>query len=142
VRGVVYGKLPGNLLGYYDHETGSIHVDEGMDRRDRHMTVVHERFHKLLRHGPCKTPGMGVAREMRVELMTAEYMIPFRALLDAYIACSDPQGMAAFLHVDCELVYARMTGLSRLEQVILNVCAVRCVGVELSATHPDGVLAA
>jgi hypothetical protein len=134
--------MPDQVLGFYDHATGLIHADERMDRRERHLTVTHERFHKLLNHAPSKTPGVNVAREIKVEGMTAEYLIPFRQLLDAYIACSDVQGIAEFLHVDCELVYARMMGLSPLERLILNVCAVRCVGVELSTPHPEGVLVA
>jgi hypothetical protein len=137
---VVYGELPEKMLGYYDHGTGLIHVNESLDRRERHITGVHERFHKLLQHGLCATPGMRTAREIKVEGWTASYMITFRALLDAYTACSDVQAMAEFLNVDCELVYARVMGLSRLERLILDVCAVRCIGVTLSAVHPDGVL--
>ncbi|MCO4257346.1 hypothetical protein [Pseudarthrobacter cellobiosi] len=83
-----------------------------------------------------------MAREIRVEKMTAEYFIPFRALLDAYIACSDVSALAVMLNVDCELVYARLMGLSKLERLMLDVCAVRCIGVELSAEHPEGVLVA
>ncbi|MBT2537265.1 hypothetical protein [Arthrobacter sp. ISL-69] len=139
---VVVGKLPENTLGYYDHGTGLIHVDEDLDRRERHYTVVHERFHKLLKHGPCVTPGARIAREIKVESWTAVYMITFRALLDAYQSCSDVQALAAFLNVDSELVYARMMSLTALERVILDVCAVRCVGVNPTAIHPDGVLVA
>jgi hypothetical protein len=139
---VIYGQLPDQMLGYYDHETGLIHVDENLDRRERHLTGVHERFHKLLQHGICTTPGMQLAREIKVEGWTAIYMITFRALLDAYTACCYAQAMAEFLNVDCELVYARLMGLSRLERTILDVCAVRCIGVTLSAVHPDGVLVA
>ena len=139
---VVYGELPDKMLGYYDHDTGLIHVDEGLDRRERHLTGVHERFHKLLQHGICNTPGARIAREIKVEGWTATYMITFRALLDAFSACSDAQAMAEFLNVDPELVYARILGLSRLERLMLDVCAVRCIGVTLSTLHPDGVLVA
>ena len=139
---VVYGQLPDNMLGYYDHGTGSIHVSEDLDRRERHMTVVHERFHKLLQHDICTTPGRRIAREIKVESWTATYMITFRALMDAFTACSDAQAMAEFLNVDCELIYARILGLSKLESLILDVCAVRCIGVTLSTMHPDGVLVA
>lgn len=141
-NGVVAGVMPAGVLGYYDHGTGTIHVDGTLDRRDRHVTVVHERFHKALKHGPCSTPGVRVAREILVEVMTAKYLISFRDLLDAYTACSDAQGMAEFLNVDCQLIYARLLHLEPLERIMLDVCGVRCVGVELSAEHPDGALVA
>lgn len=140
--GVVLGVLPDQILGYYDHATGLIHADERLDRHERRLTVVHERFHKFLKHEPCGVPGTRIAREIRVEKMTAEYFISFRELLDAYIACSDVGALAKMLNVDCELVYARLMGLSKLERVMLDVCAVRCIGVELSAPHPEGVLVA
>ena len=142
VDGVVLGVMPSQVLGYYDHATGLIHADERLDRHERRLTVTHERFHKILKHEPCGTPGVRLAREMLVEKMTAEYFITFRALLDAYIACSDISALAVMLNVDRELVYARLMGLSKLERLMLDVCAVRCIGVELSAEHPEGVLVA
>ena len=142
VNGVIAGKLPENLLGYYDHATGTIHVDESLDRLRRHQTVVHERFHKALKHAPTATPGVRVARELLVEGMAAQYLISFRNLLDAFAACSDAQGMAMFLNVDCELIYARMMQLTPMEQLFLQVCGIRCIGIDLSVPHPDGVLVA
>lgn len=140
--GVVAGEMPAGVLGFYDHAAGTIHVDERLDRRDRHVTVVHERFHKVLKHGPCSTPGVRVAREILVEGMTAKYFISFRDLLDAFIHCSDAQAMAQFLNVDCELIYARLLHLEPLERLMLDVCATRCVGIKLSTLHPDGALVA
>lgn len=137
---VIAGRMPEGILGYYDHSTGCIHVDERLNRLDRHVTVVHERFHKVLKHEPTDAPGVPVARELLVESLTAEYLIPFRQLLDAFTAFSDVAGMARFLNVDAELIYARVLSLSKLERVLLQVCAVRCVGVALSAPHPSGVL--
>lgn len=142
MAGVVAGVMPAGVLGFYDHGTGTIHVDGSLDRRSRHMTVVHERFHKALKHGPCTTPGVRVAREIQVEGMTAKYFIPFHQLLDAFTHCSDTQGMAEFLNVDCGLIYARLLHLEPLERIMLDVCAVRCVGVQLSTPHPDGALVA
>lgn len=142
VKTVVYDSLPENLLGFYDQSTNVIHVNKSLDRRQRHYTAVHERFHKTLNHGPSSRPGVRASREILVEGMTAQYMIPFRALLDAFTSCSDAQGMAAFLNVDCELVYARIMNLSNLERLMIQVCGIRCVGINLSAPHPDGALAA
>lgn len=139
---VVAGEMPVGVLGYYDHAAGSIHVDKSLDRRERHVTVVHERFHKALKHGPCSTPGVRVAREILVEGMTARYFIKFHALLDAFMNCSDAQAMAEFLNVDCGLIYARLLHLDPLERLMLDVCAVRCIGINLSILHPDGALVA
>lgn len=138
--GVIAGRMPEGVLGYYDHSTGCIHVDERLNRLDRHVTVVHERFHKSLKHAPTDTPGVPVARELLVESLTAEYLIPFRQLLDAWSSFSDVAGMARFLNVDPELIYARVLSLSNLERVLLQVCAMRCVGIDMSAPHPEGVL--
>lgn len=139
---IVPGKMPAGILGFYDHDAGMIHVDESLDRRDRHVTVVHERFHKALKHGECSIPGVRVAREIIVEGMTARYFIPFHQLLDAFQHCSDARAMAEFLNVDCQLIYARLLHLEPLERIMLDVCAVRCIGIELSKLHPDGALAA
>lgn len=139
---VLSGTMPDGILGYYDDETGTIHVDGSLDRRDRHVTVVHERFHKALKHGACSTPGERVAREIQVEGMTARYFISFRDLLEAFTQCSDAQAMAHFLNVDCQLVYARMLHLDPLERVMLDVCGTRCIGISLSTPHPDGALVA
>lgn len=74
--------------------------------------------------------------------MTARYFIKFHALLDAFIHCSDTQGMAEFLHVDADLLIARVLYLDPMERLMLDVCASRCIGIELSARHPNGALVA
>lgn len=140
--GVIAGEMPDGVLGYYDHDAGTIHVDASLDRRDRHVTVVHERFHKALKHGACATPGIRTAREIIVEGMTARYFISFRDLLDAFQHCSDAQALAHFLNVDVELVYARILHLEPIERILLDVCATRCIGINLSTAHPDGALVA
>ena len=91
-----------------------------------------------------RSPGpiVKAAQQIRVDGMTAEYLIGFRSLLDAFAVCSDAQAMAEFLHVDADLIYARMLQLSDLEKTMLQVCGIRCIGIELSAPHPDGPLVA
>lgn len=81
-------------------------------------------------------------REVRADGMPAQYLIPFRSLLEAFMACSETQGMAEFLNVDVELIYARTLDLDPLESVMLVVCTARCVGIELSTLHPGGALVA
>lgn len=127
-RNVIYGELDGNLLGFYDHTTGNTHVDVRLSKRDQHITITHEGFHRMGRHGPAPA-AVVVSREIGVELMTAQYFISFRALLDGFIQCGSVEELAAFLHVDKSLVYARMLGLTRSEQLILMVCGRHCIGV-------------
>lgn len=126
---VVYRELDSDLLGYYDPVTETLTVDPRLPKRDRHLTLVHEGFHKLGHHGPAPAP-VELAREVAVEAMTAMYFISFRALLDAFIQCAGPEDMAAFLHVDKGLIYARFLSLTKLEQVMLQTCGRHCIGVD------------
>lgn len=128
-RNVIYGELEGDLLGFYDHSTGNIHVDIRLSKRDQHITITHEGFHRLGRHGPAPS-AVVVAREIGVELATAQYFISFRALLDGFLQCGSAAELATFLHVDKGLVYARMLGLTRMEQMMLVVCGRHCIGVD------------
>lgn len=81
------------------------------------------------RHGPAPS-AVVVAREIGVERMTAHYFISFRSLLDGFIQCGSAAELAAFLHVDKGLVYARILGLTKMEQMMLVVCGRHCIGVE------------
>lgn len=129
VKGVVYEELPDEMLGCYEHETGLIYIDPREKRRVRHMTLVHELFHKAHKHGPCTLP-VQVSREIMVETMTAKYFISFRDLLDATVQCGSVEDMARFLNVDHSLIYARWLSLTPLEQTILNVCGKTCIGID------------
>lgn len=128
---IVYGPLPGDLLGKYEHATGTIHVDCRLPKRDRYITLIHESFHKQLKHGEAPR-AVGVAREVLVEQMTAHYFIPFRSLLDAFIQCGSVASLAKFLHVDDGLVYARMLSLTPAEALMLEVCGRQCIGIDTS----------
>lgn len=129
MRGVVYEELSGGVLGYYDHEDGLIRVDPRKPRRKRHVTIVHEAFHRTLRHGEDAMPKR-VSREIVVERMTALYFISFRDLLDAFVQCGSVDEMARFLNVDNGLIYARWLALTQAEQTILNVCGRACIGID------------
>lgn len=128
-RNVIYGELEGDLLGFYDHKTGNTHVDARLSKRDRHITITHEGFHRMGRHGPAPS-AVVVAREIGVELATAQYFISFRSLLDGFIQCGSAEELAKFLHVDKGLVYARLLGLTKMEQMLLVVCGRHCIGVD------------
>lgn len=129
VRGVVYEELSGGVLGYYDHTDGLIKVDPRPKRRRRHVTIVHEAFHRVMQHGEDILPKR-VSREIVVEHMTAMYFISFRDLLDAFVQCGSVDEMARFLNVDNGLIYARFLALTALEQTILNVCGRNCIGID------------
>ena len=129
MRGVVYEELSGGALGYYNHEDGLIRVDPRKPRRKRHVTIVHEAFHRTLKHGE-DTLSKCVAREIVVERMTALYFISFRDLLDAFVQCGSVDEMARFLNVDNGLIYARWLALTTMEQTILNVCGRNCIGID------------
>lgn len=130
-RNVIYRELEGDLLGFYDHTTGNIHVDARVSKRDRHITITHEGFHRMGRHGPAPSAVVH-AREIGVELATAQYFISFRSLLDGFIQCGSADELAKFLHVDKGLVYARLLGLTKMEQMLLVVCGRHCIGVDTS----------
>lgn len=129
MRGVVYEELSDGALGYYDHEDGLIRVDPRKPRRKRHVTIVHEQFHRALGHGEDIMPKR-VSREIVVEAMTAMYFISFRDLLDAFVQCGSVDEMARFLNVDNGLIYARWLALTQAEQTILNVCGRVCIGID------------
>ena len=137
-RNVIFGELEGDLLGFYDHVTGNTHVDVRLSKRDQHITITHEGFHRMGRHGPAPS-AVVVAREIGVELATAQYFISFRALLDGFIQCGSAAELAQFLHVDKGLVYSRFLGLTPLEQLLLQVCGRHCIGVDTGAPElpPD-----
>lgn len=137
-RNVIYGELEGDLLGFYDHITGNTHVDVRLSKRDQHLTITHEGFHRLGRHGPAPS-AVVVAREIGVELMTAQYFVSFRSLLDGFIQCGSVAELAKFLNVDKGLVYARLLGLSKAERLMLAVCGRHCIGVDTAAPQvpPD-----
>ncbi|MCO4238718.1 hypothetical protein NG702_15080 [Pseudarthrobacter sp. MDT3-28] len=136
----IYGELEGDLLGFYDHSTGNTHVDVRLSRRNQHITITHEGFHRMGRHGPAPS-AVVVASEIGVELMTAHYFIGFRSLLDGFIQCGSAAELAKFLHVDKGLVYARMLGLTKAEQLMLVVCGRHCIGVDTGEPQvpPDPV---
>lgn len=137
-RNVIYRELEGDLLGFYDHSTGNTHVDVRLSKWDQHMTITHEGFHRMGRHGPAPA-AVVVAREIGVELATAQYFISFRALLDGLLQCGSVSELAKFLHVDKGLIYSRLLGLTKLEQLLLEVCARHCIGVHTGEpkAHPD-----
>ncbi|QOT15918.1 hypothetical protein [Paenarthrobacter sp. YJN-5] len=102
------------------------------------MTIVHEAFHRTLRHGEDAMPKR-VSREIVVERMTALYFISFRDLLDAFLQCGSVDEMARFLNVDNGLIYARWLALTPMEQAILNVCGRSCIGIDYRDPVRDGL---
>lgn len=127
---VVYGDLPGDLRGYYDHATGATHVDGRMVRCDQRNTIIHEWFHKILAHGPATSLAAHTAREVAVERMTARYLIPLPRLMEVMTRYASTRERAVALDVDESILYARVFGLEDDEQTIFDVCVRRCIGIK------------
>lgn len=140
---VVYRNLPGAVCGYFDPVTGAIHIDRRMPKRSQRCTLVHESIHRVLGHGPAKSPAEHMAREVAVERIAARQLITFPDLVTAMTQHKDAAGMAGYLDVDEPLLYARVFSLDPLEQTIFEACARHCIGVGaegafLVATIPRG----
>lgn len=126
---IVYRDLPGELCGYYDNETGAVHIDRRLTRRAQRCTYEHELVHKILGHMPLASFAKHVAREIAVERLTARRMIAFPDLLRAAVEHDCETGAVAdALDVDPDLVCARVMGLEPEEQLIFEVCARHCKG--------------
>jgi hypothetical protein len=126
---IVYGELSGDLCGFYDNDTGTIHVDRRMPRCDQRNTIIHERFHRVLGHGPAPSLPVHMAREIAVERLTARHLISLPRLMEVMTRFGTAAERAAALDVDEDILYARVFGLDEDEQTIFEVCVRRCVGI-------------
>jgi hypothetical protein len=130
--GTIYEDLPGGLCGYYDRRTGAIHVDRRMSAKDQANTYVHEMFHKILGHGKAGSLPEHVAREVAVDRITARALVTLPALMDAMVTHPCQQSRAEFLGVDEHIYAARIFGLEPEEQIMVEVCVRRCIGLKLA----------
>lgn len=101
---VVFADLPGDLLGFCDHETRTIWIRKGMRQRQRNATLQHERLH--LQRG-IVFKHWQVAEERAVEEATARALIPLDALCCALRWSRDVHDIADELHVPVSLVQVR-----------------------------------
>lgn len=125
----VFRDLPGEVCGYYDNDTGVIHVDGRMVACDQRNTIVHETFHKILGHGKAPSLAVHTAREVMVERLTARHLIPLPRLMEVMVRFGTVTERARALGVDESILYARAFGLESDEQCIFDVCVRRCIGI-------------
>lgn len=122
---IIFRNLPGNLAGYYDQVTGLIHIDPTRSITTQRITLVHERFHKNLRH----TPLIGAAhnaREIYVEVLTARRLISFQMLLGGIMCHTSLQELARMWDVDIGLAATRLGAITPIEHTLIEVCGRYC----------------
>ena len=129
---VLYKELEGDLCGYFDPDSGAIVVDPRIRREAQMHTIIHEGFHRVLGHGRAPSLAVHVAREVMVERLTASHLIPLPALLAVLVTYGTMAARARALGVSESIIIARVVGLTTEEQLFVDVCARRCIGVKYS----------
>lgn len=127
---VIYRELDGDLCGYFDPDSGALVVDPRLDREIQACTIIHEGFHRMLGHGRSPSTAVHVAREIMVERLTAYYLIPLPALLGALVNHGSTRARAKALGVSEAIYVARVIGLTVEEQLMVDVCVRRCIGIK------------
>ena len=135
---VVLEDLGDSLCGYYDHDTETVYINSRSSMRERRCTLVHEMIH--WERGDATTNDLAVhtAREVEVEHEAARRLISFPQLMWAMTYFGSGQLAADMLDVDPPVYLSRILAMTRLEQVIFNVCALQCIGIKTSAALAAG----
>lgn len=129
--------MPANVCGYYDNTTGAIHLDKHLTRRGRVNTYRHELIHKLLGHGPATSLPQHISREIAVDRITARELISLPALMTSMVKHPCQQSRSEALDVDESIYFARVMALEPDEQLIMDVCVRRCIGLKLASYVPE-----
>ncbi len=79
--------------------------------------------------GGAPSLAVQVAREVMVDRLTARRLISLPALLAAFVSCGSTAEKARALGVSENILLARVVGLESAEQLFMDVCARRCIGV-------------
>lgn len=127
---VVYKELEGDLCGYFDPDTGAIIVDPRLRREAQINTIIHEGYHRILGHGRAPSLAVHTAREVMVERLTARQLIPLPALITALVSYGSTIERAQSLGVSPNILMARIVGLETEEQLMVDVCGRRCIGIK------------
>lgn len=131
---VVYKELEGDLCGLFDPDTGAVIVDPRLRKQAQVNTIIHEGYHRILGHGRAPSLAVHMAREIMVDRLTANHLIPLPALLLALVSYGTLVERAAALGVSPNIYVARIVGLTTDEQLIVDVCARHCIGVKTGAS--------
>jgi hypothetical protein len=128
---VVLEDLGEDLCGFYDHATETVYINRRLSIRDRRCTLVHELIHWERGHEPTDNLSRHTAREVEVDHEAARRLISFPQLMWAmtYFGTGSGNAAAEALDVEPSAYLSRVLAMTRLEQVILDVCALQCIGI-------------
>lgn len=127
---VVLEDLGPDLCGYYEHETRTVHINSALPLRERRTTLVHELIHAERAHEPVDNLAVHMAREVEVEHEAARRLISFPQLMWAVTYHGAGGGGTSALDVEPCVYIARILAMTRMEQIIFDVCALQCIGVK------------
>jgi hypothetical protein len=102
--------MPGDLLGFTDHDSQTIYMAKGLLQRQRRAVLAHELNH-LRDRG---------ATETTVEAVTARQMITLDALVDALLWSQDENELAEQLWTGVATVRDRLERLTPAERRWIN----------------------
>lgn len=94
-------KLSGTLMGYYDHETLTIWVDEALNFRQQKCTIAHEIVHAEFADTEEQRSHeiYGPKMELRCDKIAAKRLVFTPQLIDAMREYEDPKAWCAELCV-------------------------------------------
>lgn len=135
---VVLEDLGNELCGYYDHATETVHINSRLSIRERRTTLVHELIHWERGDQPTDSLSVHTAREVEVEHESARRLISFPQLIWAITYYGAGGAGAEALDVDLSVYISRIMAMTRLEQIIFDVCAMQCIGIKSSTALSAG----
>lgn len=122
--------------GFYEHDTETVYINERLTMRGRRCTLVHETIH--WERGDESTDNLSIhtAREVEVDHEAARRLISFPQLIWAMTYHGNGRKACDTLDVDPAVYLSRILAMTRLEQIIFDVCALQCIGIrsELALT--------
>jgi hypothetical protein len=136
---IVLEDLGSELCGFYEHSTETIYINSRLPLRERRCTLVHELIHWERGHEPTDNLAVHTAREVEVDHEAARRLISFPQLMWAVSYFGGGGAGAEVLDVDPGIYIARILAMTRLEQVIFDVCVLQCIGIrsELALSAGD-----
>lgn len=135
---IVLSDLDDGLCGYYDHATETVHINSRLSARERRATLVHEMIHWERGDEPTDSLPVHMAREVEVDHETARRLISFPQLMWAMTYFGSGQLACEVLDVEPSVYLSRILAMTRLEQIILDVCAVQCIGIRSELAQSAG----
>lgn len=134
--GIVLSDLGDGLDGFYEHSTETVYINQRLPMRGRRAALVHEMIHWERGDQPTDNLSVHTAREVEVDHETARRLISFPQLIWAMTYYGTGYAACDTLDVDPSIYLSRILAMTRLEQIIFDVCALQCIGMrsELALT--------